>query len=187
MTSAEREIQGVSWGKVLAHADARGAFRELWRATAFTLAAPETGVSGAHFVQANLSHSVAGVLRGLHYHRRQLDHWVVAEGEVFVALVDLRDTGRRPLVVTRHLNRDESVTIPVLVAHGFLALQPTTLVYFVTSEYDGKDELGLAWDDLDLAIKWPSVDTPDRRPILSGRDRSNPSFADVRLEVAGRG
>ena len=44
----------------------------------------------ATFVQANLSTSAAGVLRGLHCHRRQLDHWIVASGRAFVALVDVR-------------------------------------------------------------------------------------------------
>ena len=42
------------------------------------------------FVQANLSTSAPGVLRGLHYHRRQHDYWVVASGRAFVALVDVR-------------------------------------------------------------------------------------------------
>ena len=32
----------------------------------------------------------SGVLRGLHLHQRQLDHWVVASGRAFVALVDVR-------------------------------------------------------------------------------------------------
>ena len=52
----------------------------------------ETGAPGdrAAFVQANLSTSAPGVLRGLHYHRRQLDYWVVAAGRAFVALVDVR-------------------------------------------------------------------------------------------------
>ena len=32
--------------------------------------------------------------------------------------------------------------IPTGVAHGFLAVEPLTLVYLVTNEYDGTDELG---------------------------------------------
>ena len=69
-------------GAVARHADERGSFRELWRASAFPmLTSAETGApagSEPRFVQANLSTSAAGVLRGLHYHRRQLDYWVVA-------------------------------------------------------------------------------------------------------------
>ena len=111
-------IPGVAYGSVERHADERGSFRELWRRSRL----PEP------FVQANLSTSAAGVLRGLHLHRRQVDHWVVADGRAFVALVDVRPlldgSGPGPVVETRELGADESVTIPVGVAHGFLAVEP---------------------------------------------------------------
>ena len=48
----------------------------------------------------------AGVLRGLHFHRRQLDHWIVASGRAFVALVDVRPMladPAAPVVETREL------------------------------------------------------------------------------------
>ena len=57
---------------------------------ALTRPTPARRRERAAFVQANLSSSAAGVLRGLHYHRRQLDYWVVATGRAFVALVDVR-------------------------------------------------------------------------------------------------
>jgi dTDP-4-dehydrorhamnose 3,5-epimerase len=132
----------------------------------------------------NLSTSAAGVLRGLHFHRRQLDDWIVASGRAFVALVDVRPmvdgSADRPIVETRELVADESVVIPTGVAHGFLALEPLELVYLVTNEYDGSDELGFAWDDGDAAVPWPAVPaTPDGRPILSQRDQTNPSLRDL--------
>lgn len=167
------------------HPDQRGAFREVWRASAFAPKPGDTSPSRqAAFVQANLSLSEAGVLRGLHYHRRQLDHWVVVEGEVFVALVDLRSGAGRPGIVTKKLGPDDTVTIPALVAHGFLALRRTMLLYFVTNEYDGSDEHGLAWDDPDVAIDWPWVETPDRPLIVSERDRANPSLVQARTALA---
>ena len=49
--------------------DERGAFAELWRASATRL------LSAEKFVQANLSRSRPGVLRGMHFHRRQADLW----------------------------------------------------------------------------------------------------------------
>jgi dTDP-4-dehydrorhamnose 3,5-epimerase len=136
------------------------------------------------FTQANLSTSSAGVLRGLHLHRRQLDHWIVIEGRALVALVDVRPlmagTAERPLVEVREVPVDSTVTIPAGVAHGFLALEPLELVYLVTNEFDGSDELGFAWDDPLAAIPWPAVaGTPDGRPILSDRDRSNPSLGEL--------
>ena len=180
-------LPGVRYGAIARFGDNRGAFRELWRASTFpVLSHADTGAppgSEPRFVQANLSSSAAGVLRGLHYHRRQLDYWTVASGRAFVALVDVRPVaeGRGAAVVeTRELAADEWVVIPAGVAHGFLALEPLELVYLVTNEFDGSDELGFAWDDPAVAVPWPVLQaTPDGRPILSDRDRSNPSLAEL--------
>lgn len=176
--SAASSIQDVRYGSVQRSSDPRGAFRELWRAS--------TSPSDAPFVQANLSSSAAGVLRGLHLHQRQVDRWVVASGRAFVGLVDVRPMLRvhapadAPLVETRELRTDDWVEIPVGVAHGFLALEPLDLVYFVTNEYDGSDELGFAWDDPVAAVPWPGVDEREGGgPILSDRDRANPALADL--------
>ena len=50
----------------------------------------------------------------------------------------------------------------------------------MTNAYDGSDELGFAWDDPLATVPWPAVgETPDGRPILSERDRSNPSLSDL--------
>lgn len=188
MSGADSTLRGVRYGSVVRHADARGSFRELWRASTFpALTAAETGTtdgSEPRFVQANLSTSAAGVLRGLHYHRRQLDYWVVASGRAVVALVDVRPlmdaTAERPPVETRELAADDSVVIPAGVAHGFLALEPLELLYLVTNEFDNTDELGFAWDDPAVGVPWPRIEaTADGRPILSDRDRSNPSLADL--------
>jgi dTDP-4-dehydrorhamnose 3,5-epimerase len=187
-------LPGVRYGAIERHADERGAFRELWRASAFpTLGAEETGAPAGtqpRFVQANLSSSAPGVLRGLHYHRRQLDYWTVVSGRALVALVDVRAViaaSGRSIVETRELAADEWVVIPVGVAHGFLALEPLELLYLVTNEYDGRDELGFAWDDPEVAVPWPRLPmTPDGRPILSERDRSNPPLATLVEQLRAR-
>ncbi|HKG55744.1 MAG TPA: dTDP-4-dehydrorhamnose 3,5-epimerase [Candidatus Limnocylindrales bacterium] len=184
-------LPGVRYGAVARHGDERGAFRELWRASSFAAIEPRDAGAAAGerptFVQANLSTSAPGVLRGLHYHRRQLDYWTVASGRAFVALVDVRPlidgSGPKAVVETRELAADEWVVIPAGVAHGFLALDALELLYLVTNEYDGSDELGFAWDDPAVGVPWPRLDvTPDGRPILSGRDRANPPLAEL---VAG--
>ena len=180
-------IPGVRFGTVERHADERGAFRELWRdSTVGTIDPSDTGSLGGaapRFVQGNLSTSTAGVLRGLHLHRRQLDRWVVGSGRAFIALVDTRPMlagDEAPIVETRVLAVDDWVQIPAGVAHGFLALEPVELVYLVTTEYDGSDEHGFAWDDRLAAVPWPlPVPTLDGRPILSGRDRANPSLPEL--------
>jgi dTDP-4-dehydrorhamnose 3,5-epimerase len=182
---APSPIPDVAWGNVARHGDLRGSFRELWRASAFGALDPRlAGRREPSFTQANLSTSSPGVLRGLHLHRRQLDHWIVTEGRALVALVDARPlvagTADRPIVEVREAPRDTTVTIPAGVAHGFLALEPLELVYLVTNEFDGTDELGFAWDDPLAAVPWPTVaTTSDGRPILSDRDRSNPPLAEL--------
>jgi dTDP-4-dehydrorhamnose 3,5-epimerase len=81
---------------------------------------------------------------------------------------------------------DDWVVIPVGVAHGFLALEPLELLYLVTNEYDGTDELGFAWDDPAVGVPWPQLsNTPDGRPILSDRDRANPPLAELVARLAG--
>jgi dTDP-4-dehydrorhamnose 3,5-epimerase len=189
-------LPGVRYGAVGRMADARGSFRELWRADAFgTIDARDAGADPAAtptFVQANLSTSAPGVLRGLHYHRRQLDYWVVSSGRAVVALVDVRpvlDGSGGPVVETRELAEDEWVVIPAGVAHGFLALAPLGMLYLVTNAYDGSDELGFAWDDPAVGVPWPIIEgTPDGRPIVSDRDRTAPTLADlvVRLRHGGQ-
>jgi dTDP-4-dehydrorhamnose 3,5-epimerase len=179
-------LPDVRYGSIARYGDERGSFRELWREDTFgpidpALAGTPPGAGDPpRFVQANLSTSAAGVLRGLHLHRRQLDHWVVASGRAFVALVDVRPmlAGRpKPDIETRELGEDDWVDIPTGVAHGFLALEQLELVYFVTNLYDGIDELGFAWDDALAAVPWPPVPaSPDGRPILSERDRTNPAL-----------
>ena len=180
-------LPGVRYGAVVRHADARGSFRELWRASGYPvggIGVELAGIDGARFVQANLSTSMAGVLRGLHYHRRQLDRWVVASGQAFVALVDVRPLalGAGPAAFeTRVLDADEWVEIPAGVAHGFLALALLELVYFVTAEFDDSDEYGFAWDDPAVGVPWPLpiAGTADGHPIVSDRDRTNPSLVEL--------
>jgi dTDP-4-dehydrorhamnose 3,5-epimerase len=189
MTSSS--IPGVRYGTLVRHADERGAFRELWRDTSVGRIEPEHAGAGPgiepRFVQANLSTSVAGVVRGLHLHRRQLDRWIIGAGRAFVALVDVRPllAGRTaPIVEAHDLAADDWVQIPAGVAHGFMSLEPVDLIYLVTNEYDGSDEAGFAWDDALAAVPWPlPAATPDGRPILSDRDRSNPSLRELMVRL----
>jgi dTDP-4-dehydrorhamnose 3,5-epimerase len=164
-------LEGVMRAHVPTFADERGAFTELWRASV-------TGqVTDEHFVQSNRSRSAERVLRGMHFHRRQADLWVVGSGRALVAASDLRAvsaTGGSPTTEMHELASGDCIFLPRLVAHGFLAIEPIELIYFVTNEYDGSDELGFAWDDPEAGIVWPIDD-----PILSDRDRTNPSLRDA--------
>jgi dTDP-4-dehydrorhamnose 3,5-epimerase len=127
--------------------------------------------------QVNLSRSEAGVLRGMHFHRRQSDLWVPLQGRATAVLYDLRDgSPTRGQAMTIPLDGAEpvAVTIPAGVAHGFETADGFSLLYLVDREYADDDEWGVAWDDPDLGVTWGLAD-----PVLSERDRSNPSLAEV--------
>ena len=166
-------IAGVQLFALEPHGDDRGSLTEVYRR--------EWVAGGREVVQANLTVSRPGVLRGLHWHRRQADYWCVLSGVAHVALVDLREgSPTRLATFERRIDAAEArvaIAIPPGVAHGFSAETEVLLQYLVDAAYAGDDEFGLAWDDPELTLSWPSSD-----PVLSERDRSNPPLAEVLLD-----
>jgi dTDP-4-dehydrorhamnose 3,5-epimerase len=163
-------IAGVKLARLQVWADERGRFLETFRKEWF----PERSWD---ILQTNCSHSKADVLRGLHYHRRQVDYWFVPQGMIRVALVDLRrssPTGNASQTLEIGDDNPMGVFIPVGVAHGFVALTDATMTYLVDNYYDGSDEYGVAWNDPTLGLDW-GVSTP----ILSPRDLQNPLLRDI--------
>ena len=163
-------IHGVELVRMAVWPDERGWFREVFRSEWVP------GKFSADF-QLNLSETRAGGLRGLHFHRLQSDWWVPVAGRIRAVIADLRPESPSFLAKAElDLSADEPVClfVPPHVAHGFLALTDTRLLYAVNRLYDGSDEQGVAWNDPDLSIDWGTAN-----PILSGRDMNNPSVADI--------
>ena len=162
-------IVGVKTIDLEIHADVRGSFVEYFR---------QSWLPTDHAaLQGNVSRSTSGVLRGMHFHRRQWDYWFVISGVAFVALADLR-TGSpsERTTMTLRLSEEEpcGLFIPSGVAHGFFAESDMALGYLNDRYFDGSDEFGFAWNDPDLGVDWPTGD-----PLLSDRDRTNPSLAEA--------
>lgn len=173
MTRPGEIIQGVLLRGCTPFPDERGSFCEVFR--------PEwtPGCNYSAEIQINLSRTMKGALRGLHFHRQQHDWWVPIEGTFQAALADLRP--KSPTFMNKavfRLSAEESqcLLVPPGVAHGFLALSDMTLIYAVDRYYDGTDEQGVAWNDHTLAIPWESAS-----PIISERDRRNPDVEQLRL------
>ncbi len=146
------------------HGDERGRFVETYRRSWFPL--------GREMVQGNRSVKEGGALVGLHYHLHQADYWYVLAGTARVVLHDLRrgsPTEGATLGLDLDGGTDRGLFIPPGVAHGFAALSDITLWYLVDSYYNPADELGVAWDDPEIAADW-GVDAP----VVSERDRTNP-------------
>jgi len=171
-------IAGVLLFPLAAHPDSRGSFTEVYRR--------EWIPGGQEMVQGNLSRSHANVLRGMHFHRKQADYWCVFTGAAVVGLYDLRrgspTEGKKAEIRMNADERRQGLYIPRGVAHGFYAETAIELQYLVDEYYTGEDEFGVAWDDAEMGIDWPSRD-----PILSDRDRSNPGLADVLADAPAYG
>ena len=170
-------IAGVKLAHLRSFGDERGRFLETFRADWF----PERGWN---VVQTNRSDSQAGVLRGLHYHFKQVDYWYPVAGHLRVGMADLRQgspTYGASQVIELDGAQPTGVFIPIGVAHGFYAVTDVILTYVVDNYYSGDDEFGVAWDDPVLAVGW-NVD----KPILSDRDMRNPRLADIAAEALPR-
>ncbi|MGH9282531.1 MAG: dTDP-4-dehydrorhamnose 3,5-epimerase family protein [Acidimicrobiales bacterium] len=162
-------IAGVIVVEPDSHGDERGRFVESYRRSWFP--------GGREMVQGNRSEKQAGALVGLHYHLHQADYWYVIRGVARVVLHDLREGSRTDgatLVLDIGDGADQGVFIPPGVAHGFAALTDLTLTYLVDGYYNPADELGLAWDDPAVKADWGVDD-----PVVSQRDRTNPSRDDI--------
>ena len=172
MTTA---IAGVQLIESRAFSDSRGFFTELFQLERFR----EAGITD-HFVQDNLSYSVKGTLRGMHYQLRfpQAKLCRVVAGEVLDVAVDLRrgsaTFGQHVSVVLSGSNH-RSLYIPRGFAHGFLVLSESAHFLYKCSElYHPEDERGIRWDDPDVAIDWGYPE-----PLLSAKDLALPLLSKV--------
>jgi dTDP-4-dehydrorhamnose 3,5-epimerase len=149
-------VEGVHLFPLQRFQDERGWFVELARASG--LAKPP--------LQANMSFSRRGVIRGLHYHERgQDDLFICLRGNARVVVLD-RGRGEAVSLDIGETN-PVAVYVPGHHAHGFEALADVLMLYFVTQEYDSNepDEQVVPWNDPRVRHLWST-----QSPILSGRD-----------------
>ena len=164
------KINGVQIAHLVAYPDSRGRFIETFRKEWF----PQREFGK---VQMNASYSSEGIVRGLHYHHRQVDYWYVASGSIRVGLCDLRRSSSTHMateIVEMSADEPSGLFVPVGVAHGFLTLSDVVLTYLVDNYYDGTDENAVAWNDPDIGLDW-SADLP----TVSERDAQSPRLADI--------
>jgi dTDP-4-dehydrorhamnose 3,5-epimerase len=174
MQLIETDIPGVILIEPDVHRDARGYFFESFHAAKYAAA----GIPSV-FVQDNHSSSVNGTLRGLHIQVRKPQGKLVrvVEGEIWDVAVDARLSSRtfgRWTAVMLSASNFKQLYIPPGCAHGFCVSSGVAQVQYKCTElYDPLDEVGIAFNDSDLAIDWPV-----REPLLSDRDRRHGNWAD---------
>jgi len=132
------------------------------------------------FVQDNLSFSIKGTLRGLHFQIRkpQAKLVQVLSGEIFDVAVDVRPAsasfGKWSGVRLSEQNKRQ-LLIPQGFAHGFCVLSETArFSYKCSAHYDPQDEGGILWSDPSIDIKWPVKD-----PVLSEKDQKFPCLCEL--------
>ncbi len=154
--------------------DARGFFSELYKRTDYQ----------AHgvfhdFVQANLSYSRRGVVRGLHYQLKPMEQGklvTVVSGRVLDVALDVRrGSPWYGSHVAVELSPGLLLWIPPGFAHGFQALEDTYLLYLVTKEYSQQHERCVRWNDEELGIEWPIKENV----IVSDKDKKCPPLREA--------
>jgi dTDP-4-dehydrorhamnose 3,5-epimerase len=156
--------------------DPRGFFVETYRVDVWR----SVGVD-ADFVQDNHSRSVRDTIRGLHYQAGRGQPKLVrcARGSIVDVALDIRPgsaTFGQFEIFELDDERHRQLFVPAGFAHGFCATSDVAdVTYKVGTYYEPTSERGIAWDDPELAIPWPTS-----RPIVSARDQRNPTFREVR-------
>jgi dTDP-4-dehydrorhamnose 3,5-epimerase len=169
------ELPGVVIVEPDVFRDVRGFFLEVYHADKYRA----HGITGP-FVQDNHSRSVARTVRGLHLQTRRPQGKLirVVHGEILDVAVDVRvGSPAFGKWVGMRLSADNcrQCYIPQGFAHGFSVLSESAEIeYKCTDFYDPAGELGVAWNDPQIGIKWQVEE-----PILSDRDRLHRRLADL--------
>lgn len=175
MKVVQERIAGVLTVELRSFVDERGFFLERFSTRAFRAAGIPT-----EFCQDNHSRSKPGVLRGLHYQSDPGQSKLVGviRGRIWDVALDVRPdspTFGEHFAIELDGESGRLVWLPPGVAHGFCVLgdEPADVVYKVDQPYNSQSEGGILWCDAEIKIQWPVS-----HPIVSGRDRSLPTFAE---------
>jgi dTDP-4-dehydrorhamnose 3,5-epimerase len=157
MNITELSIAGAWIIHPTRHADDRGWFQEWFKHSELV------ALTGFDFspVQANISQSSRGTIRGVHYSTAAIGQAklvTVPAGEVDDYVVDIRTsspTFGKWERIRLSAENGHSVLLSAHLGHAFHALTDHTVVnYLVSAEYNPKAELGITPFCPQLAIDW---------------------------------
>ena len=180
MNVIQTHLPGVCIIEPRVHGDARGFFIETFQAERYRQSAGIT----LPFVQDNHSRSARGVLRGLHAQNPHPQGKLVrvSRGAVFDVAVDIdprSPTFGRWVGVELSDENHRQLWIPPGYAHGFQVISEyADFEYKCTDYYYPEAEIGVIWNDPELAIPWPIPD-----PKLSAKDLRLPTLAQIRARA----
>ncbi len=184
------DIKVVRYGRF---PDPRGYFTETFRQADFDTRPELEFLAGVRFVQVNESHSLPGVVRGLHFqwNPHQGKFIRVVQGRMVDIVMDIRlgspwfgqaiahDMPSRP-----DMDWAEWLWAPPGFAHGNFFTEPTTIEYFCTAPYSPSTEAGISplAADIDWSLCDPTLKelfdrvAPSSR-LLSDKDRAGLTVA----------
>lgn len=168
-------IEGLYVIEPTVHKDSRGYFMETYNEKDMA----EVGLD-VKFVQDNQSMSTKGVLRGLHFQKEHPQGKLVRviQGSIYDVAIDVRVnslTYGQWYGVELSEENNKQFYVGEGFAHGFLVLSDVAKVcYKVTDIWRPEEEIGIPWDDPDIAIDWPLNSVGN--PIVSERDSSYKPF-----------
>jgi dTDP-4-dehydrorhamnose 3,5-epimerase len=154
--------------------DNRGFFLETFHQEKYK----EMGID-RQWVQDNVSFSMKGVLRGLHFQVKKPQAKLVQalQGEICDVVVDLRrdsPTFKKSFSILLTGTYMTQLFIPEGFAHGYCVISKNALFAYKCSElYSPSDEGGLLWSDPEIGIEWPFFN-----PILSPKDQKLPRLSE---------
>ena len=175
MKIRETDIEGLVVIEPTIYKDSRGYFFESYNSGVHA----EAGLHHT-FVQDNQSKSSYGVIRGLHLQAEphaQTKLLRVLEGEVYDVAVDLRKGSSsygQWFGIELSQKNNLQLLIPKGFAHGFSVLSETAIIFYKCDElYHPESEIGIRFDDTDLAIDWK---IPKDKVSVSEKDKILPSY-----------
>jgi dTDP-4-dehydrorhamnose 3,5-epimerase len=158
------------------HQDNRGYFFESFNKQKYL-----EGNINQTFIQDNISKSVKGTLRGLHYQTgdyAQGKLCSVVIGKVLDVAVDIRfgsPTFGKYFSVELDDESKKQLWIPPGFAHGFSVVSETAIFsYKCTALYNKQSERAIIYNDPDLKIDWQT-----KNPIVSEKDLNALRFSDI--------
>lgn len=163
--------------------DDRGFFFESYNRQKYN----DAGID-AEFVQDNISKSVKGTIRGLHY---QVGNFAqgklcqVISGKVLDVAVDIRfdsPTYGKHVAVELSGENHKQIWIPTGFAHGFSVLSDEAIFsYKCTALYSKKDERSVIYNDPELKIDWKLASG-----IVSDKDLQAGRFIEIEKDFTYR-
>jgi dTDP-4-dehydrorhamnose 3,5-epimerase len=183
MERLETRIDGPVLVKPKVHGDHRGFFHETYRRNVFE----ELGIAD-EFVQDNHSRSGRAIVRGMHFQVGDGMAKLVrcARGSILDVVVDLR-RGSPTFGQWEGFELDDETLlqlyVPIGFAHGFcVTSEIADVMYKCSGYYDESIERGIAYNDPEIGIEWPS----DIELIPSERDATAPRLSEIADELPFR-